>query len=139
MAYYCSAKLCALLYIKKKVAMNRKSGEWERNCYRESLLQKKVIVTFLSHKFGFFTIHDRSMPENTILSSGNPSASSEIICKMCLRQNCINNTAFKNRNRPKNVTLPYFPVKIERKKLLIRGLLPPCARQPLKFNHLCQW
>ena len=92
------------------------------------IVTKKVIVTFLSHKFGFFTIHDRSMPENTILSSGNPPASSEIICKMCLRQNSIKNTAFKNRNRPKEVTLPYFPVKIEEKNTSHQGPPSPVCK-----------
>ena len=92
------------------------------------IVTKKVIVTFLSHKFGFFTIHDRSMPENTILSSGNPPASSEIICKMCLRQNSIKNTAFKNRDRPKEVTVPYFPEKIEEKNTSHQGPPSPVCK-----------
>ena len=96
--------------------MNRKSVEWEISFYWESLSPS------FSHKFDFFTLPDRSMPENTILSSGNQPTSSEIICKMCLRQNSIKNTAFKNRNRPiKRSHPPIFPGENWRKKYFSSG------------------
>ena len=116
---------------------------------RKKLLLR-VIVTFLSHKFGFFSIPERSLPENTIFSSENPYVPHQkYFAKSILEFLCYD--LFHIRNTSQNyaqhssiharkyylITLSSEKPSVPHHKYFVKSIPgSPCF--PLKFNHLCQ-